>query len=686
VITVGLLQISGIQWTYERQRGPSFPGLAPMSPKLASFAFLPYAAGLLQAYVQQHSPDPSRYQFLSPLYLRTLAEPAAAHLAAADVVGFSTYCWNIELSLAIARRLHAERPDRLIVFGGPQVPDHAEEFLRAHPFIDLAVHGEGEAIFLNILESLTLDHVAAGWRPAAPMAGVSYLAADGSFVTGAKPPRIKDLSTVPSPYLTGVFDELMATAPNQHWHLLWETNRGCPFACTFCDWGSAVASKVYQFDMARLEAEIRWFSERRAEFLFVCDANFGLLPRDVDLAERLLAFNTRTGFPAMVGVQNTKNATERAYAVQTSLATLSPTGVTIALQSVDPVTLKAIKRDNISIDSFQELQRRYTQDGIDTYTDVILGLPGESYDSFANGAANVIANGQYNRLQFYNCYILPNAEMAAPAYRAQHGLKTVRTRMVNAHEPLGVRSEVLDEFLELVIETTAMPAADWVRTKIFAWWTDFLMADRLLQLPMVVLHHTGKLGYRTMIEAIAAADPNRFPIIGSIQALFAEKAREAQQGGLEYCPAPEWLNISWPTDQYALIQLATGWKTDPFYQEAEMVFGEMLDARDVSGGFHAPLHDAIELNRQMLRLPFDIDDLDIDLSYNIWEVVHSVVAGRPVALERRPSRYHIVRTSPVTLSWDEWLLALMLRFHKKSHFLYPLSVRPAAEISEPVLV
>ena len=87
-------------------------------------------------------------------------------------------------------------------------------------------------------------------------------------------------------------------------------------------------------------------------------------------------------------------------------------GVTLAMQSVDPHTLKSIKRDNISIEDYQELQRRFTKDGIPTYTEFILGLPGDTYESFSKGVSDVIESGQHNRIQFNNLSILPNAEMA----------------------------------------------------------------------------------------------------------------------------------------------------------------------------------------------------------------------------------------------------------------------------------
>ena len=75
-------------------------------------------------------------------------------------------------------------------------------------------------------------------------------------------------------------------------------------------------------------------------------------------------------------------------------------GVALSMQSVDMPTLEAIKRDNISLNTYMELQRRFTRDKVETYSDLILGLPGETYESFVKGVDLLMENGQHNRIQF----------------------------------------------------------------------------------------------------------------------------------------------------------------------------------------------------------------------------------------------------------------------------------------------
>ncbi|HXG12146.1 MAG TPA: radical SAM protein [Gemmataceae bacterium] len=637
-------------------------GLVQINNSFSGQNYLPYSVGMLQAYVQGHAVSPTRYEFLLPIYRRVPVREAVEQLRTADVVGFSTYVWNIRLSLAIAQRLKEQKPETLIVFGGPQVPDRAEAFLRRYPFIDLACHGEGEAVFLQILER----YPDRNWDG---IGSISYLR-DGTFVNHPRAPRIGNLAQIPSPYLEGVFAPLMKANPAERWLVLWETNRGCPFSCTFCDWGSATAAKVYQFDLPRLFREVEWFAEHQIEFVFCCDANFGMLARDLDLVEYVAQVKKERGYPQALSVQNTKNATEKAYRVQKRLADAGLNkGVTISLQSVHAPTLQAIRRQNISSASFQELQRRFTRDGVETYTDLILGLPGETYDSFADGVAQVIANGQHNRIQFNNLSVLPNAEMGDPEYQKRYGLVTVRSKIINIHGSLLESEEEVQEYQELVVATASMPAADWVRTRVFCWITALLHFDKVLQIPLVVIHETCKAGYRELLELFSEGDLAAYPVLRSLREFFRAKAIDIQQGGEEYCRSERWLNIYWPADELALIHLCTAGQLTSFYQEAEELLGGYLRRNEMPLPARV-LRDAVRLNQALLKLPFQTADLDLEVGANIWEFYRAALEGRPIPLEESPRVYHIDRTSQTFDSWEEWCRQVIWYGNKKGAYLY----------------
>ena len=638
-------------------------GLVQINNSFSGQNYLPYAAGLLQAYALRHARHPERYAFRLPIYSRIPVKQAVERLLGADVIGFSTYVWNIRISLEIARQIKERRPETLIVFGGPQVPDRAEEFLRANPFIDLAVHGEGEPIFLGILENFPS-------RTWGGIPSISYVGPDGKFVHNMRAERLKDISVIPSPYLEGVFGPLMESNPQEKWLILWETNRGCPFACTFCDWGSAIAAKVSQFDLDRLLTEVDWFARNKIEFIFCCDANYGMLSRDYDVTNYVATTKQRLGYPKALSVQNTKNGTERAYRVQKLLSDAGLNkGVAISLQSVDSETLKAIKRQNISTESYQELQRRFTRDRVETYSDLILGLPGETYDSFVNGVSTVIENGQHNRIQFNNLAILPNAEMGDPEYQKKYGMEIVETKIINIHGLLAESQEEVSEMQQLVVATATMPREDWVRVRTFCWMAAFLHFDKVMQIPLIVLHETCGLSYRELFESFLEDRADCYPVISEIKQLFVAKAQDIQKGGPEYSHSSEWLDIYWPTDEYVLIKLCVENKLSAFYNEAELLLAEALKSRHLQLPAKL-LHEAINLNKNLIKLPFQTEDLEVETAYNLWEFYRSVLVGERVQLEERRCRNRINRTKIIYRSWEDWCCEVIWYGNKKGAYLY----------------
>lgn len=668
-IKIGLVQINtGFRWRRGRvpEKTISKSKASDNRNEPGQWEALPYSVGLLQAYAMKYAPSPERYDFLLPIYKRTPVKQAIEQLHGADVAGFSTYVWNLQLSLNIAQQLKNNKPGMLNVFGGPRIPNHpskAEDFLRQYPFVDILCHGEGEPTFLAVLEN-------SQERDWDGIPAISYLTADGAFMHHNMSTRIKNLSTIPSPYLEGVFDPLMRANPQENWMVLWETNRGCPFSCSFCDWGSAVHSGVYRFDMERLYKELDWMADHQIEGICGCDANFGMLERDLEIVHYTAKIKQERGFPQVLFQNNAKGNTKQSYAVQKAL---SDAGlcllVTVSLQSTNPETLKNIKRTNISMDSFRELQQRYQRDGIATYTDMILALPGESYASFAGGISELLSHGQHNRVFFFNCLVLPNAEMGDPAYQDKYGILAVQQRAVDMHSSL--QEEEVPEFLDTVIATKAMPKEDWVRAKIFWWMVELLHLGRLLQIPFVLLHELSGLTYQEMIEVISEADASKFPLLAWIHTLFLEKARAIQTGDPDFIPSEKHLGIWWPMPQYALITLVAEGNFEAFYDEVETLLVDYLHARSIALD-SSLLSQAIKLNRQLIRVPFQIQNLEIELTYNVWEIYRGVLTGTSVELESGEHGYRIIRTRPAWFSWEDWCRHVTLCHWARDLYWYPI--------------
>lgn len=648
-------------------------GLAQINNSFGGAHYLPYSVGCLQAYAEKNLKNRGDYEFLLPIYKRGNPDAIVEKLIDADIVCFSLYVWNRNISMEVARRLKQKKPDILIAVGGPEVPNHlvsapmrVEGFLKKYPFVDIACHREGEKVFTSLLENC--------WGDWTVIPSISYLLGYGSAATAPVAPRMsqKEMYEAPSPYCAGIFDPLMKENPDEQWLVLWETNRGCPFSCTFCDWGDLINAKVFKFDLERLRQELEWIARHKIEFIFCADANFGIFPRDVEIALAAAEVKAQYGYPKALSVQNAKNAEERIFQAQFILhqAGLNK-GVTLAFQSRDSDTLEEIKRDNISSEDFRRLQRRFTRVGIETYSDMILALPGETYDSFVDGISETIHDGQHNRIQFGNLSVLPNAEMADPAYLGKYGMKTVTTKAVTYHGDIHAPEWEIDEEEEVVIATHSMSDADWVRTRAFCWMSALLHFDKILQIPLIALHENYGVSYRTLIEIFSEYPLVDSPTILDMREFFREKARAIQRGEPEYCAAPEWLNIWWPADEYIFIKLVREGKLETFYGEALVLLSRYFDERGVTIDEDL-LREAILLNESLIKMPFQNSDMTLFLHYNVLEFYHAVRKGLEVPLIKNDARrrYHIDRTSEQWPSWDEWCRKVVWYGNKKGAYLY----------------
>lgn len=585
--------------------------------------YLPYTAGLLQAYVLRHAQQPSRFTFLPALYQRQPLEQALPQCSLAEILGFSVYIWNINYSLHLAQEVRQQRPETLIIFGGPQVPDQAEDFLRSHPFIDVVCHGEGEQVFLELLEAWPSRN----WQQ---IAGISYLE-QGEFRHQPRGPRIQDLDQIPSPYLLNLFEPLLRQKPGSQWLALWESNRGCPFSCSFCDWGSATAAKVTRFGEQRLLAEIEWFARNGIHLVYCCDANYGMLKRDLELTEAMVKAHQRWGSPKTFYIQNTKNVTERAYAIQTLISNAGLNqAVTLSLQSVNPEALKAIKRENISLESYHELQQRFRRDGVLTYTDMLIGLPGETLESFSQGLAQVIQDGQYHLVRFYHAALLPNAEMAQPEYRRRYGLETVWIQHTEPFAP--VSSELLPESQEIVIATSSLSRADWRKLRSIAWWAEFLYFNRkLLQLPLALIQLAG-LGYEQIFDFLIAGNWPQTSVWSGIREFFERKALEIQQGQPELCKTQVlgqgevWLSV----EDYLFSGLSYTKAWSLFFEESHSILSSLL--RHYRSSLpQGVLEDAIRVSACLLNVVLHDQPFELQVSSNLWQVYQGILQNQPVS-------------------------------------------------------
>ncbi|MEK6883032.1 MAG: radical SAM protein, partial [Nanoarchaeota archaeon] len=335
--------------------------------------FIPYSVGLLQSFSNEFNEIKENFNFKKLIYKQeTDLNKQVKELGEVNIFGQSCYVWNYQFNLAFAKLAKEHNPESLIVLGGPQVPDNSKGFFDKYPFVDILCHGEGEIVFYEILKRYVEK------RDYSSIEGVSYNDKINKKTIQTLRAKVSiDLEKMPSPYLDGTFSNLLEE--NVAWQASWETNRGCPYRCSFCVWGAEYYNKIRKFNFEdRLLKEIDWFSNNKIELVFGCDANFGIFPRDLDIAKALVANKEKYGFPKKFRVCNAKNSNQLVYDISETLNKAGmDKGTSMSVQSMNPEVLSAIKRSNIGLDKFKDLLSKFNKSSIPTYTEIILPLPKE---------------------------------------------------------------------------------------------------------------------------------------------------------------------------------------------------------------------------------------------------------------------------------------------------------------------
>lgn len=455
---------------------------------MGNTVYLPLATGMLRSYAETFPYILDQYEFAPFIYRIDTPENILKQYDNPSVAAFSVSMWNYNLSLEVAKRIKKKWPLCLIVFGGPSVPDKA-----TYP-IDKIIKGEGESQFVGLL-------------------------------LGQNTPKQALLDVYPSPYTAGLFDGLINETTQ--FQAIVETNRGCGNLCSYCYWGHGGLDKKYRFfTLDYIRDVARWIGRNKIKYVFCADSNFGIFPRDVEIAKIFAETKAHYGYPEKFRVCYGKTESDSIFQAAQVLhnADLAK-AVTLSRQSTNPVVLSNINRTNIKNSTFEALQHKYTSFGIPTYSELILGLPGETFESFKEGVLSSLKHSQNNNLFIYHCSVLPNTQLADKEYQKKFGIKTVRLPMAETH--CEVRPDnYVKEYEEIIIETNTMSREEWVLLTAWSW--------------EIQLKYS--LGYNERIGT-------------PISNLFLDIANDILRGIPRSRVIPEAGNIYWEPEEYAFLLL-----------------------------------------------------------------------------------------------------------------------------------
>lgn len=584
--------------------------------------YFPYAAGCLAAYAFSNEIVKSGYELKKFIYTRIPPEQVISSLDTPYLVGFSCCVWNNEYNKKLSSEIKKAFPDCITVFGGHQIPPDAEKAFAEYPDADILIHGGGEEAFCDILLSFL------GEKKLETIPNISVRELNGKMYDGE---RISPVTPdYPSPYLTGVFDEILKD--DISFSAIVETNRGCPNRCAFCDWGE-LKSKVRQFSLEKVYSEFEWLSAHRIEYVYIADANFGLFDRDEDITDKLVSLKSATGYPNRIKVNFTKNRFDVVGSISRKFAAADMgKSQTISFQSLNPQTLVAIGRTNLTLEHFGSLLKLYSKENIPTYSEVILGLPLETYESFTAGLCALIENGQHTSTNMYPCELLPNSRLGSDEFIERYQIKTTKLPFEQFHCPKN-SNEDITEYSYLITSTSTMGTKDWVEAYFFS--TVVLACHFLgfLKESAIVLRNRYNISYKSFYsELIDFAYSGNAP---ELEAIF-QKMHSHIEGISSASNATGIYDerfgiISYEPDEYLFASLC--FKSDLIKPEIN--------------NFISKLTKDIEFSNSLTCYQFSIlylpnkDITEIKPGYNFPEFIHSVLDGEITDLSESDNSYSL---------------------------------------------
>ena len=473
-----------------------------------------------------------------------------------DVLGLSFSYWNTKINHIVSRKAKELLGEKLItVWGGPSVDTDLSQqkgLFRRFPYVDAFVTNEGELGFANLIEKRLAENIHEMWSN--PINGIVHLNKN-ELIKGINVGLSLDLSTLDSPYLTGILDPFLG---GQFLPML-QTSRLCPYTCTFCVSGKN-KGKLRAFPEQQVVDEVKFitkhFRDKPHLPMHIVDENFGILKRDAALSDFILETSKEFGYPKGLFFYNDKRFSDTAKHVINNLGHMTLYGMALSLQTENPETLKEIKRRNLTSEQIDEAIAWAAERNLPSTTELIFGLPYETKNSFVSFLNNALRRG-FDSILINNLYIVDGIEMAREGYREKHGLKT-RFRLTSANQGL-IGDEFCAEYEEVVVGSNCISLDDFkfMRTlnfmfygvfslSFYKWFFQFVrhsdipLADFISELIKIPLNEKSETQWQGFIRKFENAAMDELYYSPDELHISAHDAFQANNGNV---PSPSLLNV-----------------------------------------------------------------------------------------------------------------------------------------------
>lgn len=318
-----------------------------------------------------------------------------------DILAATLFLWNIEWTLRLLRTVREHAPGIRFVVGGPEVA-------RSHPFLfrsripDVAVAGEGEAVFPAILHALRTGGVT-------DFSSVATRTPQGYAWGRTTPPPVELAKALPPPTAP-------ALAPDANGMAYMETSRGCPMRCSYCRYAH-LRPRVSFLDPEAVVDRVRALQEMGAREIRFIDPTFNAHPRFTEVVRAIAALNRKRGLRFFAELMAERLTTEQARL----LAEANFTEIEVGMQSRNPEVLRGIRRPT-RLAHLDRGVRRLTRNGIRVTLDLMYALPRQTLAGIRRDIRWSLRQPRIN-IQCLQTLLLPGTELRER--RKQWGLDSI---------------------------------------------------------------------------------------------------------------------------------------------------------------------------------------------------------------------------------------------------------------------
>jgi len=424
--------------------------------KMGSGVFVNPTPLYLDSYIRRNEPDLlDKFEWAHLQYLPLTREEFIKDIEnyQVDVVALSIYTWNKAEVLSLIKDIHKDLSRSVkIIIGGPSVDVvRNDQWLLDLPEIDFAIYAQGEVPFVSVLKHyLGIEKISVlKTKNVAWVENGKVRKADYEFT------KIKNGSPIVD---SAELLERVARDPQLQGKLLqfpYETSRGCPYKCSFCDWTSGLSHKMSKRKF-HFEDELEKLGELGIVDLYLADSNFGMFPEDIEIAKTLARLKREKNYNFYIHGNNfSKTKKDIVFEIADIFAAAGLTHyLKFSIQDIDENVLKNIDRPDISWEKHINyiLKLKEAHPNMIVAADIISGLPGQTRKTWARLYSELCYHNIH--LHIYDWEMIPNSPAAYDKeYQERMKLKTITTKRGSVSR-------------DLVVETISYSMQDYAYFKV----------------------------------------------------------------------------------------------------------------------------------------------------------------------------------------------------------------------------